>query len=75
MSRGALREDSPNMAAALSTLKQIVCMQNQSSQVSSHEIRFPSQKGGPGTGTGAEIRDLKMPPMEAVVSLLRKVKG
>lgn len=63
------------MATALSTLKQIVNMQNQGPQVSSQEVRFPTQKIGSGDGDGHGIRDLKMPPMEAVISLLRNVKG
>lgn len=63
------------MATALSTLKQIVNMQNQGPQASSQEVRFPTQKIGSEAGEGYGIRDLKMPPMEAVISLLRNVKG
>ncbi|BDD58791.1 hypothetical protein MAP00_004041 [Monascus purpureus] len=74
ISRGSFREESPKMATALSTLKQIVNMQNQGPQVSSQEVRFPTQKIGSGDGDGHGIRDLKMPPMEAVISLLRNVK-
>lgn len=77
MSRGALRESSPKMAAALSTFKQIVSMQTQNQQSPSLEVKFSSQKLSPGTGagSGSGIRDSTMPPMEAVISLLRTVKG
>ena len=75
MSRGSLKEEGPKIAAALSTLKHIVRMQSQGAQILSQEVPFPSQKISSSAVTSHGIKDLKMPPMDAVVSLLRLVKG
>lgn len=69
VSRDALQMTSPKIDAALSTLKQIVNMQDQ--QQASRGVRFRHQKAVPGTG----LRDLRMPPTQVVVALLRKIKG
>ncbi|OJJ48964.1 hypothetical protein ASPZODRAFT_60720 [Penicilliopsis zonata CBS 506.65] len=65
----SLRETSPKMKAALSTLRQLVSMQAHPQLHSG--VRFPNQKPLPEAG----VRDLSMPPMEATVKLLRQIKG
>ena len=81
MSRGGTlsEESSPKIAAALSTLKHIVRMQSLGPQHSVQEVRFPSQKAAsPGSAqTAADdgLKNLKMPPMEAVIALLHRIKG
>ena len=77
MSRGPTSEESPKIAAALSTLKHIVRMQSLGPQHSAQEVRFPSQKCGPRTTAavaGDWMNGLKMPPMEAVIALLRRIR-
>lgn len=72
VSQSALQVSSPRIGAALSTLKQIVSMQDhQAHPSSSREVRLPNQKTIRGTG----LRDLAMPPMELVLRLCRWVKG
>lgn len=72
VSQSALQVSSPRIGAALSTLKQIVSMQDhQAHPSSSREVRLPNQKAIRGTG----LRDLAMPPMELVLRLCRWVKG
>ncbi|KAK3364500.1 hypothetical protein B0T25DRAFT_67577 [Lasiosphaeria hispida] len=60
-------EHNPDMESALSSLHQIVALQN---RPTSHESHFenvqPLPKGG--------FRDLPMPPLQLVVSLLRELK-
>lgn len=68
VSQSALQMSSPKIEAALSTLKQIVNMQDQ--QPTSRGVTFRHQKAVPRTG----LRDLKMPPTQVVVALLRKIK-
>lgn len=68
VSQSALQVSSPKIEAALSTLKEIVNMQDQ--QPTSRGIAFRHQKAVPTTG----LRDLKMPPTKVIVSLLRKIK-
>ena len=58
----------PDMQSALSSLQQIVSMQNRPSL---HETRFSNAKPLPKGG----IRELPMPPAHAVVTALREVKG
>ncbi|POR34331.1 Putative transcriptional regulatory protein C11D3.07c [Tolypocladium paradoxum] len=67
--RTSLRELNPKMEAALANLGQLVEMQKRRSI--SHGPRFPLQKPVPPGG----ICKLPMPPMPAVVSLLRHAKG
>ena len=68
---------SPNMQSALTSLQQIVSMQQKRKKgrimgsMSRHEIRFPNQKPVPEGG----LKDLPMPPVQTVVSLLREIKG
>jgi len=72
VSQSALQVSSPRIGAALSTLKQIVSMQDhQAHPSSSREVRWPNQKAIRGTG----LQDLAMPPMELVLRLCRWVKG
>ncbi|KAG5982459.1 hypothetical protein E4U55_001862 [Claviceps digitariae] len=66
--RTSLREVSPKMAAGLSNLSQLVEMQKRRSI--SHGPRFPLQRPVPPGG----ISKLPMPPMQAVVSLLKHAK-
>ncbi|ODM20934.1 hypothetical protein SI65_03987 [Aspergillus cristatus] len=71
VSQSALQVSSPRIGAALSTLKQIVSMQDhQAHPSSSREVRLPNQKAIRGTG----LQDLAMPPMELVLRLCRWVK-
>lgn len=65
----SLRDMNPSMSNALHLLQQMVNMQNQRS--STHELRFPHAKPLPRGG----LRDLAMPPVQLVVSLLRDIKG
>lgn len=67
--RTSLSELSPEMKSALTSLQQIVGMQKQKS--SEHAARFPNQKPMPKGG----IKDLPMPPVQAVLSLLREMQG
>lgn len=67
--RTSLQDVPPNMHAALSSLRQIVSMQNKVS--STKEFRFRSQQPLPPGG----LPDLPMPPMNAVVALLKHMKG
>lgn len=69
MSQSALQMSSPKIEAALSTLKQIVNMQDQ--QPASRGVTFKHQKAIPRSG----LRDLKMPPVQVIVELLRTIKG
>ncbi|GAB1312466.1 hypothetical protein MFIFM68171_02676 [Madurella fahalii] len=57
----------PDMQSALSSLHQIVSMQN---RPSAHETRFVNAKPIPKGG----VRELPMPPAQAVVTALREVK-
>ncbi|GKT69762.1 fungal specific transcription factor domain-containing protein [Colletotrichum tofieldiae] len=66
--RTSLQDVAPNMHAALSSLRQIVSMQ---SKTSTREFRFRTQQPLPPGG----LTDLPMPPMNAVVALLKHMKG
>ncbi|KAK3337810.1 hypothetical protein B0T19DRAFT_438446 [Cercophora scortea] len=63
-----LRELSPSMQSALSSLKQMVSIQNRKR---THESRFQHAKAVPPGG----FRELPMPPLQVVISLLREIKG
>ncbi|KAG6002671.1 hypothetical protein E4U54_000820 [Claviceps lovelessii] len=67
--RTPLREVSPKMAAGLANLSQLVEMQKRRSI--SHGPRFPLQRPVPPGG----FSKLPMPPMRAVVSLLKHAKA
>ncbi|THC92078.1 hypothetical protein EYZ11_008459 [Aspergillus tanneri] len=70
VSRSALAMSTPKINAALSTLKQIVNMQDPQSHPSPREVRLPNQRAMPSSG----LRDLAMPPIQVVLPLLRKLK-
>ncbi|PYH87834.1 fungal-specific transcription factor domain protein [Aspergillus ellipticus CBS 707.79] len=70
VSRSALQMSTPKISMALATLKRMVNMQDHQAQSPSREVRFPNQKAIPGSG----LRDLTMPPVHVVLSLLRKCK-
>ncbi|CRK24177.1 hypothetical protein BN1708_018077 [Verticillium longisporum] len=57
------------MQSALLTLRQMVSMQNESSSI--RELKFPNQQPLPPGG----LPELPMPPMAAVVSLLKHQKA
>lgn len=62
------RDLDPDMQSALSSLQQIVSMQN---RPSAHESRFVNAKALPKGG----VRELPMPPAQIVIAALREVKG
>ena len=62
------RDLDPDMRSALSSLQQIVSMQN---RPSAHESRFVNAKPLPKGG----LRELPMPPAHVVVAALRETKG
>ncbi|GKT51277.1 uncharacterized protein ColSpa_11458 [Colletotrichum spaethianum] len=66
--RTSLEDVPPNMHAALSSLRQIVAMQSKTS--STREFRFRTQQPLPPGG----LTELPMPPMNAVVALLKHMK-
>ncbi|KAF7594035.1 hypothetical protein BBP40_010313 [Aspergillus hancockii] len=70
VSRSALQMSSPKITAALSTLKQIVNMQDHQTHPSSREVRLPHQKTIPSSG----LRNLGMPPIQVILPLLRRLK-
>jgi hypothetical protein len=67
--RTSLHDVSPKMWEALANLRQIAELQSR--QSISHGPRFPLQQPLPKGGLG----QLRMPPMDVVVSLLKRVKG
>lgn len=71
VSRSAVPMSTPKMGAALSTLKQMVNMQDNQTNSSTREVRFPNQRAMPTSG----LRDLVMPPIQIVLPLLRRLKG
>ncbi|KAE8348322.1 hypothetical protein BDV28DRAFT_143800 [Aspergillus coremiiformis] len=70
VSRSALQLSSPKISAALSTLKQLVSMQDHQAHPASREVRFPNQKAIPSSG----LRNLSMPPVQVVLPILRRLK-
>lgn len=60
---------SPSMESALSSLRQIVCMQNR--KRTNQDSRFPNAKPMPRGG----MRELPMPPSPVVVGILRDIKS
>jgi len=68
---------SPNMQSALSSLQQIVGLQQQrkkgrmAGSMSRRDLKFPNQKPVPPGG----LKDLPMPPAQIVVQILREIKG
>lgn len=68
MQRNSLRDIDPRMSEALANLRQIMEVQRQSPIT--YGPRFPLQRSLPPGG----LRELEMPPVDAVVSLLRNMK-
>ena len=68
MKRNSLRDIDPRMSEALANLRQIMEVQRQSPIT--YGPRFPLQQSLPPGGLG----QLEMPPVDAVVSLLRNMK-
>lgn len=79
--RTSLRDITPNMAAALSSLKQIVGLSQQqraytrrgsgsSASGGAREVRFAHQQALPRGG----FRELPMPPVQVVIPVLREIK-
>lgn len=72
VSQSALQMSSPKIGAALSTLKQIVNMQeHQAHPSSSRGLQLPNQMAI----RRVRFQDLVMPPMHIILSLCRWVKG
>lgn len=65
---------SPKITAALLSLKQIVGIQDQRRKADAHGGQFPGNITRLGAAS-CDIRDLEMPPLPAVLTLLRNVKG
>lgn len=67
----------PSMQSALSSLQQIVGLQQQRKKgrmmgsIPRREVKFPNQKPVPPGG----LKDLPMPPAQIVVGILRQIKG
>lgn len=62
----------PRMNEALSSLRQMVELQNRRREIDPQVVQFP----GHGTGSRRrDIRDLELPPLQLVLSVLRKLKG
>ncbi|KAF7589690.1 hypothetical protein BBP40_003937 [Aspergillus hancockii] len=70
VSQSPLQVSTPHISSALSTLKQIVNMQDRNFRTFSHEGQFPNQRAIPSSG----LRGLTMPPIQVVLPLLRKAK-
>ncbi|KAF3759989.1 hypothetical protein M406DRAFT_95615 [Cryphonectria parasitica EP155] len=70
--RTSLRDVNPNMAAALSSLRQMVGLRGSGSggAGSARDVRFAHQRVLPRGG----FRELPMPPVTAVIPILREVK-
>lgn len=72
VSQSALQMSSPKIGAALSTLRQIVNLQDhQAHPSSSRELRLPNQMAI----RHARLQDLVMPPMHVALLLCRWIKG
>ncbi|RYP07504.1 hypothetical protein DL765_009137 [Monosporascus sp. GIB2] len=67
--RSSLRSTHPNMSSALMSLRQMMSMRNPQREIP--EPRFAHQKPLPSGG----LRELRMPPMNLVVAMLRETKG
>ena len=67
--RTSLRDANPSISSALSSLREIVRMQTLPSTAHEHPFRHrrPLPRGG--------LKELPMPPVQLVVSMLRDVKG
>lgn len=64
---------SPKISEALSSLRQIVEMQNQRHGTTSLRGQISSQSNR--VGVRCDIRDLEMPPLPTVLDILRSLKG
>ncbi|PYI07950.1 fungal-specific transcription factor domain protein [Aspergillus sclerotiicarbonarius CBS 121057] len=71
VSRHALQISTPKISTALASLRQMVSMQDHQAQSPPREVRFPNQKAIPGSG----LRELSLPPVQMVLTILRKYKG
>jgi hypothetical protein len=69
VSRASLNDLTPNMQSALSSLRQMVAMQN--NFASTRDFKLKQQQPMPPGG----LQDLPMPPMKTVVSLLKMQKS
>ena len=67
--RTSLRDTSPSIDEALSSLRQIVEMQHRST--SAPESRFSHRKKLPPNG----LKGLEMPPVDSVVAAIRMLRG
>ncbi|OQE02169.1 hypothetical protein PENVUL_c040G05964 [Penicillium vulpinum] len=63
---------SPKINAALSSLKQLVGIQNQRREADLQGSQFPTKNAR--LGVRRDIRDLEMPPLSLVLDLLRKIQ-
>ena len=70
MSNSALDNPGTEMASALSSLRGIVEMQN--SPHSSQDLRFPAAQND---SLNLDISKMELPPLAAVLTLLRECKG
>lgn len=64
---------SPRINEALSSLRQIVEMQHKQREIDPQRAQFPSQESR--VGARCDVRQLELPPLSAVLTVLRKVKG
>lgn len=64
---------SPKISEALSSLKQIVEMQNKRRGNDTQRGQFSSQSNR--QGAHRDVRDLEMPPLQVVLTLLGRIKG
>ena len=71
VSRNALQISTPKISTALASLRQMVSMQDHQTQSSPRQVRFPNQKAIPGSG----LQELSLPPVQMVLTLLRKYQG
>lgn len=64
---------SPKISAALSSLKNIVRIQNQRRETDMQGYQAPSKRAR--LGVRCDIRELEMPPLPLVLRMLRRIKG
>lgn len=75
VSQNAMEMSSPKIGAALSTLRQIVNMQQDQQAQASSRVRLPRQMTIQGAGSSAGLKDLPMPPVQVVLSLCKWATG
>lgn len=64
---------SPKINEALSSLRQIVEMQNKQREIDPQRAQFPDQENR--LGVRCDVRQLELPPLSAVLTVLRTLKG